>query len=298
MLNAESLRLAAQLEAESGAEQSTSVREAAVFGSQIEAARNKAAAPSFFARTKSLFGWLEGNVGKIAAKGVRTASALGFAVPLDKDITRLTNMKRELSGLSYQMQDIISKAVPRFLAKKTAATDLQARSLSTAASQAKAQIVAATAMLNKAQASAQSAKRSIAAGKLPGQVTGIFLIQKKQADTQYAQAKRRAEAVRLQWQNAEHLLVSADKPKAMDFVRAATSSAGEFGGRAAAVAQFAGQEAEAVGNAIKEGVPTANALLKYWPYAAMAGAALYIAISAKASGGTISTLTGGRADRR
>lgn len=287
MLNAESLRFAAQLERESGAEQSMSMREAAKFGSQVNAARIRAAAPSSWARTKGLFGWLEGAVGKLASKGVKTASMLGLSVPLDRDITRLTNMKRELSALSFQMQDIMSKAVPRFLSKKTAATDMTARTLQTSASQARAQLSSAVKALDSAQASAQEAKRLIVSGKLPGQVTAIFLVKKRQADDQYGQAKRRAEAVRLQWQNAESLLVSADKPRASDYVRAARQVASEAGGRAAAVAQFAGEEAEIVAKGIKEGAGTANAIVKYWPWLALGAGALYIAVSAKTTGGAV-----------
>jgi len=284
MLNSESLRFAAQLERESGAEQSVSVKEAAKFGAQLNAAKAKAAAPSVWARTKSLFGWLEGNAGKVVAKGVKTASALGLTVPLDKDITRLTNMKRELSSLGFQMQEIISKVVPRFLAKHSAATDMTARTLQTAASQAKAQLTAATKALDSAQASAQEAKRLIASGKLPGQVTAIFLVKKKQADDQYGAAKRRAEGVRLQWQNAESQLVKADTPKVSDYLRTAGSVVSEGGARAGAVAQWAGEQTEAAATAIKEGAPTAQALLKYWPWLAVGAGVLYLGVSAKASG--------------
>jgi hypothetical protein len=72
---------------------------------------------------------------------------------------------------------------------------------------------------------------------------------------------------------------------AREVARIARETVSEAGGKAAAFAQEAGEIAEKAAVNIGEGAKSAAGLLKYLPIILIAGAGLYIAVSAKASGG-------------
>lgn len=279
-LNPDTVSLNAHLAAEAGAEQSVSAREMVSFGRKLNRAKAARSAPGKVKRKFDLLGWLGGAI----KKGSSLAQAAGVALPFDRDITRLDQMKRELSSLKFQMTDAISKGVPRLYNLKNARADLMAQNLRTAASQARAQLEAAIKALDAAQAAAQEGRRMVASGKLPAQASGVFLVKKSQADGQYAAAKRRAEAARSLWQTSEQTMAREGVPSVRDFARAGSSTLTEFGSRTGSALKQVGEFTSEAASGVAQGAKAAAPALKYWPIAALAlGGAWVYSILPKSS---------------
>lgn len=275
MLNEESLRLCAQLDRETGAEAGVSVKEMAKFGRSLNAAKAKRAAPAKKRRLGGLFDWLGGAVSKVAKTATKVAGTIGVPLPLDKDIALLEGRKRELSSLSKQMEQIQANAVKRLLSRKTARTDLMAQNLQKTSNQAKFELQAAIKALDQAQAAAQQAKRDIAGGKFPAEATGVYLIRKKQSEVQYASAKKRGEAARASWVNAESDLAKEGVPSVRDYAQAVGSTASAFASKTGSALSQVGDTAEEVVKQVGSGAKAVTPVLKYWPWALGAAAALY-----------------------
>jgi len=271
-LNPDTLALAAHLDAQAGADASVSAREMASFGKKLSAAKAKRSAPAKTKRKLDILGWLGG----VVKKGSTIAQAAGVALPFDRDILRLDGMKRELSSLRFQMDEILSRAIPRLYAKKNARADLMAQNLRTAASRAKAQLVAATKALDAAQAAAQEGRRVVAAGKLPAQASGVFLVKKSQADAQYSAAKKRAMSARALWQTSEEALAREGVPTARDFARAGSSSVTEFAARTGSALREVGEVTSQAAEGVVKGARAAAPVVKYWPIAAVVLGSVYV----------------------
>lgn len=272
-LHPESRRLAAHL-ASLEAEDAP-VSALSQYAAQTRAAQTRAAAPSYLSRAKGLFSWFEGETSGLITKSVKKATALGLAVPYDRDIARLGTMSSDLRSKKLRAQSVKNTQLTRLLNLHSPSADLFYENKSSSLPPILASLDDASAKIQKALTTAEAARKLLSQGRIPGQYTAIFAVQKKLADTAYGRSRSAADAWISDVTRFAAAQARAGTPTASSYVRAAGSTFGSFAGKASGMAQWAGQEAEQAGAAIAKGAPAANAVLKYWPYLLAAGGALY-----------------------
>lgn len=300
MLNQESVEFASHLEAPA----EPSVKELCGLGAAVTrakdttirrmAAKTSAKKPAKKGFFDTLFSFAEKAVGKAekiaggAAKIVGRASQLsakyGGPVPLDKEIAKLSEMKRELNKVVTEANRQ-QLNINTLLKLHKPHADLAAQQLTQASKQARAEAQGVLAKVDRAQALAQAARKKLLAGVAPTVELAQLSQQMAMVDSIYGHARLRRMELQPIYDKAYNAEVLAPaKVGAGDYARATGGALIEFGKQAGEAAQQAGEMVKETGRGIKDASP----LLRYLPYIALGGAALYLYSAGRGSGGALS----------
>ena len=203
------------------------------------------------------------------------AQAAGLKMPMDTEINSLRIKKSELSSLKYKMKSISHQVADALLKNRANVISFSAgTALTKAASQAAAQAVAATRLIDAAISDGVSAQEKMRYGTGVLRPSAAFFSKKAIADQTYSLAKNRLNLIIASAETNQRQHFGFDSLPS-GILKAGKDTVVEFGGKVSRGMVKVGETVETAAESFGTGASAIAPYMKYAPYVLGGFAVLY-----------------------